>query len=95
MLRFFKHTFILLALVWAVTALGAGEKFDEACVIGRVSADQAVALNTTPWGHCPHNDGCEAAESDRVFSRKCSELLKFTWKPEKWIKAFRTGEPPW
>lgn len=97
MLRFAKHTAILLALAWTAITLGVGAEFDRVCVEGRLSAEQARALNAGTWGHCPsyRDEDCVAKEKDRVFVGECSEFFKFLWQPNKWWPAIRTGEFPW
>ncbi len=94
-MTFLKHVMILLALVWAFTALYGGRKSDKLCVEGRLSAAQARIINSMEWEHCPNyrNGECRAEKNDRVMVGQCSETLKFLWKPKKWIPAFQSWWP--
>jgi hypothetical protein len=48
---------------------------DKICVKGRLSADQAMALNSWDWNK--HNEDLGGAvEDDRVVSKVCSEVLR-------------------
>ena len=97
MLRFLKHTGILLALVWVVITLGVGSEFDRICIEGRLSSEQAVMLNASDWGRCPNyrDNMCEAEERDRVLAGECSEFFKFLWRPSEWWPAIKVWKFPW
>ena len=68
---------IATALLWGTLWMFGG-KFDSVYVEGRLSAEQAGAVNALPWGHCPgYRDGdCHADEGDRVVVREFSELMR-------------------
>lgn len=51
----------------------AFEKIDEACVVGRLSQEQADAINELGWEKCGR---CVAKVNDRVVVRECSEILR-------------------
>lgn len=77
MLRFFLHAALTLLLLWA-TIMFTGGWFDSLCVEGRLSAEQAEALNQMDWEKCPgyRQDVCLAEAGDRVVVRECSELSR-------------------
>ena len=95
--RWFKPVAFVLVAVWLFISTYMGGKFDEICVEGRLSAEQARVLSEMEWGHCPsyRNGNCVAEANDRVFVGQCSEFTKFLWRPDKWGRALRTGELPW
>ena len=71
-----------LAAAHAVACRGPGF-IDKECIKGRISSEQANAINKGPWEHLPsYNrdaDGqCKdcAEEMDRIFSAKCSQFIK-------------------
>ena len=72
-------------LLTAACAAGCtGPSFiDEECIKGRISREQADAINEGPWEHLPsYNRDAEgkckdcAVETDRIFSAKCSRFIK-------------------
>lgn len=72
----------MLAAASAVACKGPSF-IDEECIKGRISKQQAAAINEGPWEHLPtYNRGpdgkCKncAEEMDRVFSAKCSQFIK-------------------
>lgn len=75
----------LAALIVLVYFVGCviGPAFDKACVEGRISQEQAEAINELEWEKCPsYNEGeCRAEVNDRVIKRECSELSRkfFYW----------------
>ncbi len=87
---FFLGQAVLLFIVWFNLALWAGEYIDSVCTLGRISDEQARAVNDLPFNKCPgYNDGvCEAKLKDRIVRRECSEFMRGlhlrdneTWKP--------------
>ncbi len=86
MLRFLKHVGIILILMWAAITFFVGDRFDEICIEGRISTEQAEMINTSHWYKCPkYREGeCVAEENDRVLARECSEFFKLLWRPGKW-----------
>ena len=97
MTRFFLHITLFLVLVWASITYVISEPFDEICMEGVLSAEQAQVLNLMKWGHCPsyRNGECRAEENDRVFVGQCSEASKFLWRPKKWLRVLQGGDFPW
>jgi hypothetical protein len=89
MVRFIKHVGIFLLLTWATIAFFVGPKFDEVCIEGRLSSEQAEVVNLLHWGKCPnYRDGeCTAEANDRVLVKECSNFFKILWKPSKWWSA--------
>ena len=77
MKSFLIHAAITIFILWSAATL-LGRQFDKICVEGRLSAAQAVAINSLLWGKCPrYRDGnCEAEEGDRVFVGQCSSVSK-------------------
>ena len=56
---------------------------DRECIKGRISSEQAEQINKGPWEHLPSynrdaDGNCKecAEEQDRIFSAKCSQLIK-------------------
>lgn len=78
------RTAAALALAGSVAAGCSGPSFiDKECIKGRISSEQAQAVNEGPWEHLPsYNRDAEgrcvdcAAERDRIFSAKCSRFIK-------------------
>ena len=71
-------------LILALTLGGCiiGPAFDKTCVEGRLSAEQAEAVNGLEWRKCPsYREECLAEANDRVIKRKCSEFSRrfFYW----------------
>jgi len=72
-------------LLASIAASGCtGPSFiDKECIKGRISSEQAAAINAGPWEHLPsynrdaegHCKDC-AVEKDRIFSAKCSQFIK-------------------
>lgn len=59
-----------------------GPAFDKACVVGRISEEQAQAINKLEWEKCPsYREECRAEVNDRVIKRKCAEFSRriFFW----------------
>ena len=94
-LRWFKPVLAFMVILWALVAFSVGERFDDKCIEGRLSHNQAVAVNVLHWGYCPHEEGCAAEANDRVFVGQCSEFFKFLWRPTKWVRSLKSGEFPW
>lgn len=57
--------------VWVVINL-VGADFDKACIIGRISKEQAEEINRSTWEK-HSSDAREAQAGDRIFNRHCSE----------------------
>jgi len=95
--RLLKAAILLLFLMWAAITVYVGAVFDETCIEGRISAEQATMLNATDWERCPkyRMGECKAAKNDRVLVGQCSEFFKFLWRPSKWWPAIREWEFPW
>lgn len=79
-----------LLLMTGLSACTGPSLIDEACIKGRLSDEQAAAVNKGPWQHLPsYNrdaDGqCKdcAGAGDRILSSKCSQLVKET-NPRNW-----------
>ena len=73
---------VVIAAASAVACRGPGF-IDKECIKGRLSSEQADAVNRGPWEHLPsYNrdaDGkCRncAQEMDRIFSAECSKFIK-------------------
>jgi hypothetical protein len=67
----------LLLFIWWSVVLWGGEVFDRNCIEGRVSMEQAEAINQVEWGKCPfYRSPCVAVENDRVLKRQCSEFSR-------------------
>jgi len=68
----------LLLFVWLNVVLWGGAYFDNVCIEGRLSAEQAEAINSEEWGKCPsYRDGdCKAEEKDRVLKHFCSKFSR-------------------
>ena len=76
----------LLAPVLVAAALLSGcvgHMVDEKCIRGRLSEEQANAINSAHWGKLPsynknHEGTCKhcAKEGDRVLASECSDFLK-------------------
>jgi len=72
---------LLAMLVFASGCVG--HWVDERCIKGKLSAEQAAAINAETWGHLPDynqdTDGrcvhCAKAR-DRILAEECSELVK-------------------
>lgn len=95
--RFVKNVLLFLVLVWFAIVYGIDSRFDETCIEGRLSAEQAEAINSLEWDKCPsyRNGECRAEWNDRVFVGQCSEASKFLWRPHKWIQVLDGATPPW
>jgi hypothetical protein len=75
---------LVLTLVLVLTLGGCviGPAFDKACVEGRLSVEQAKAINELEWEKCPsYREECRAEVNDRILKRKCSEFSRriFYW----------------
>jgi hypothetical protein len=67
----------LLLFIWINIVLWGGRYFDQSCIEGRVSAEQAEVLNGKEWGKCPfYRSPCVAEENDRVLKHQCSEFSR-------------------
>jgi len=95
--RGLKVVIIFLFFIWLAISIVVGDKFDEVCVEGQISAEQAEVINNLEWKRCPtyRNGTCVAEAGDRVLVGQCSEFFKFVWRPDKWGRAIRTGKFPW
>jgi len=79
-----RGIFAVLLVACLNTAGCTGPSFiDKECIKGRISSEQAAAINEGPWEHLPsYNRDAEgkcvdcAVETDRVFSAKCSRFIK-------------------
>jgi hypothetical protein len=79
---FTGRIFALLAAA-VVTGGCIGHWVDEKCIKGKLSEEQAAAINDETWGHLPdynqNEDGhclhC-AKVRDRILAEECSEFLK-------------------
>ena len=78
---FLRHALLTLALLWSVLVLSGGQ-IDKVCLEGRLSAAQALAINTLPWSKCPSYrlGNCRAEEGDRIVIRECSELSRWFFR---------------
>ena len=76
-MTFLKYAAFTILVLWLGIVL-AGRQIDILCIEGRVSAEQAEAVNSTPWSKCPkyRNGDCRVEEGDRILVRECSELSK-------------------
>ena len=90
MLRFLKHVLIMLAVLWVGISFYIGGKFDEICIEGRLSSEQAEVINLLHWGKCPkyRHDECMAEAGDRVLVGECSKFFKTIWNPSRWINIW-------
>jgi hypothetical protein len=75
----------LATLLAAALATGGclGHWIDEQCIKGKLSEEQAAAINDETWGHLPEYNQDEnghclhcAKARDRILAEECSELLK-------------------
>jgi len=73
----------LVVLTAANVACSGPGFIDKECIKGRISSEQANAINKGPWEHLPSynrhvNGKCKdcAEEGDRIFSAKCSQFIK-------------------
>jgi len=89
-MTFLKHALIILVVVWVSISFYIGGKFDEICIEGRLSSEQAHVVNLLHWGRCPtYRDGeCVAEANDRVLVGECSEFFKTLWSPSKWARIW-------
>ena len=72
-----KQLLITFGAIWLGLLL-AGPAIDAACVKGRISGLQALAINNHDWNKCPRymNGVCEAERMDRVLRHECSDLSR-------------------
>jgi hypothetical protein len=74
---FLLHAAITIFILWA-SIMTLGGWFDSICVEGRLSEEQANALNEMDWEKCPsyRRGACLAEAGDRIIIRECSELSR-------------------
>ena len=77
----FNKTIVIILLLLLGTYL-IGPIFDKICIEGRLSQEQAKAINELKWEKCPsYRKECRAELNDRIIKRKCSEFSRriFYW----------------
>lgn len=72
-----KHFVLFTALLFGGLVV-SGPYIDSICVEGRLSTEQAEAINHFAWKKCPkYRDGvCRAKKKDRILLRECSEFSR-------------------
>lgn len=72
-----KHFILFTFLLFCFLAI-AGPYIDSVCTEGRISREQAAAINELEWKHCPsyRNGECEAGTKDRILVRECAEFSR-------------------